>query len=291
MTNGAHVNVNGAGGNVTLGQDVGSNGMVTVSGSGSTLAVTGTVQVGLAGQATLTVASGGTITSSQVIVGALGKLQGDGTITGDIINRGVVSPGLSPTAWTVRNYTQDATGSLLIELASASNYDSLQSTSSGQIDGQLQISLLNNFSPTVGDSFEVMHFNGGIFGTFAQTTLPTLGSGLAWNVNYSGVALQLNVVSVLGGDFNRDGIVDAADYTAWRDMVGQVVTPGTGADSDGNGMIDQADYDFWALHFGETVGSLPGAGSAAAVPEPPTFRLAIFAIGLLYLGGRASPRR
>ena len=70
-----------------------------------------------------------------------------------------------------------------------------------------------------------------------------------------------------------------------------MVVAGTGADSDGNGMIDQADYDNWVLDFGTTVGSLPGAGAAAAVPEPPTCRLAIFAIGLIYLGSRASSRR
>ena len=53
----------------------------------------------------------------------------------------------------------------------------------------------------------------------------------------------------------------------------------------------RADYDNWVLDFGTTVGSLPGAGAAAAVPEPPTCRLAIFAIGLFYLGSRVSSRR
>ena len=89
------------------------------------------------------------------------------------------------------------------------------------------------------------------------------------------------------GDYNRDGIVDAADYTVWRDTLGQTVAAGTGADSDGNGMIDQADYDNWVLDFGTTVGSSPGSGAAAAVPEPPTCRLALFAIGLIFLGSRA----
>ena len=287
------MNVNGANGNATLGKEVGSNGTVAISGTGSALTVTGNLQIGLGGQATFTVSNGGTVTAGQLTIGALGKLQGSGSINGNVHNSGLVSPGASPGTLLITggDYVQDAMGKLLIELASAGNFDSLQSTSGSTIDGALEVETLAGYSPTVGDSFEIMHFNGGIFGTFAQTTLPALGSGLAWNVNYLGVAVQLSVISILSGDYNRDGIVDAADYTVWRDTFGQTVAAGTGADGDGNGMIDQADYDNWVLNFGTTVGTLPGAGTAAAVPEPPTFWLAISAIGLFYLGRRVSSCR
>ena len=70
------------------------------------------------------------------------------------------------------------------------------------------------------------------------------------------------------GDYNDNGVVDAADYTVWRDTFGASVTPGDGADGDESGTIDTGDYTFWKSHFGETV---PGAGAglaAAAVPEP-----------------------
>ncbi|TWT36589.1 Laminin G domain protein [Posidoniimonas corsicana] len=53
------------------------------------------------------------------------------------------------------------------------------------------------------------------------------------------------------GDYNRDGQVDAADYTVWRDTVGvAVATPGAGADGDYNGVVDDADYAVWRSHFG-----------------------------------------
>lgn len=72
------------------------------------------------------------------------------------------------------------------------------------------------------------------------------------------------------GDYNFDGIVDAADYVAWRDSVGQMVTPaGSGADGDMSGTVDGPDYEFWRAHYGELVGVPIGqAASAAAVPEP-----------------------
>jgi hypothetical protein len=55
-------------------------------------------------------------------------------------------------------------------------------------------------------------------------------------------------------DYNRNGIADAADYTIWRDMLGQTnVTPFSGADGDGDGSITDADYFQWKSHFGEIV--------------------------------------
>ena len=58
----------------------------------------------------------------------------------------------------------------------------------------------------------------------------------------------------VAGDYNEDAVVDAADYTVWRDTLGQSVTAGTGADGDSNGMIEQADYAYWKAHFGNVVG-------------------------------------
>jgi hypothetical protein len=94
------------------------------------------------------------------------------------------------------------------------------------------------------------------------------------------------------GDYNEDGTVDAADYTLWRDTLGQEPTVGTqvrrgsGADGNRNGVIDAGDYDVWAAHFGETI-SGSGSGSIANVPEPTALLSAI--IGLLVVG--AATRR
>ena len=72
------------------------------------------------------------------------------------------------------------------------------------------------------------------------------------------------------GDYNGNGVVDAADYTNWRDTLGATVSPGEGADGDESGTIDAGDYTFWKARFGDTV---PGSGAglaSAAVPEPTT---------------------
>jgi Calx-beta domain len=62
------------------------------------------------------------------------------------------------------------------------------------------------------------------------------------------------------GDYNHNHVVDAADYTVWRDHLGQHVTAFSDADGSGNGIIDQADYTFWLNHFGNSV---PGAGAGS----------------------------
>ena len=61
---------------------------------------------------------------------------------------------------------------------------------------------------------------------------------------------------VLHGDYNHNGIVDAADYVVWRNGLGTTYT--------------QADYDVWRTHFGKPPGSGSGASASVAVPEPST---------------------
>ncbi len=82
---------------------------------------------------------------------------------------------------------------------------------------------------------------------------------------------------MLAGDYNRNGTVDAADYVLWRDTLGQSVAPGEGADGDLDSLVSQADYDVWRAHFGQTVSAGSSASANAAVPEPTTLALLIFA--------------
>jgi hypothetical protein len=90
----------------------------------------------------------------------------------------------------------------------------------------------------------------------------------------------------LAGDYNGDGVVDAADYTVWRDTLGHSVTPGTGADGDNDGVIGPGDYTVWKNNFGQAVGS--GSGSrSGTVPEPSSLVLLIMAsIGVAMARGR-----
>jgi len=54
-----------------------------------------------------------------------------------------------------------------------------------------------------------------------------------------------------GGDYNKNSVVDAADYTIWRNTLGS--TSDLRADGDKNGTIQQADYDYWKARFGNQV--------------------------------------
>jgi hypothetical protein len=70
------------------------------------------------------------------------------------------------------------------------------------------------------------------------------------------------------GDYNGNGIVDAADYTVWRDHLGQSVTLPNDTTP---GSVTQADYDVWKSNFGNHSGS--GSGAGASVPEPASLLL------------------
>ncbi|TWT97649.1 Pectate lyase L precursor [Botrimarina colliarenosi] len=78
---------------------------------------------------------------------------------------------------------------------------------------------------------------------------------------FSGLAPDLGAFETgILGDYNSDGVVNAGDYTVWRDGFGAGFT--------------MADYDVWATHYGE------GVVSSVAIPEP---------LSLLLVIGAASP--
>ena len=73
------------------------------------------------------------------------------------------------------------------------------------------------------------------------------------------------VANGLPGDFNHNGVVDAADYTIWRDSFGQTGL-NLAADADNSGTVDANDYSLWQQNFGRS--DLGGSGSQTAVAEP-----------------------
>lgn len=80
------------------------------------------------------------------------------------------------------------------------------------------------------------------------------------------------VPEVIAGDYNGDGSVDAADYTVWRNSLGQtgagLAADGTGPAGEPDNVVDELDYVYWRSHFGSGGGS--GQAGATAVPEPTT---------------------
>ncbi|QDT68115.1 hypothetical protein MalM25_10280 [Planctomycetes bacterium MalM25] len=64
----------------------------------------------------------------------------------------------------------------------------------------------------------------------------------------------------LTADYNGDGLVDAADYTVWRDNWLSFGAPG---DGDGDGFVGNTDYGVWTGQYG--AGQAP---ESSAIPEP-----------------------
>ena len=102
-------------------------------------------------------------------------------------------------------------------------------------------------------------------------------AGLFFGVAYQTFLAQLVVIDHLPGDYNKNGVVDTADYVVWRKTLGQAVAFLSGADGNGTGAVDNGDYSCWRANFGVMAGGGPSAAMNAGVPEPATLALLIFA--------------
>ncbi len=139
-------------------------------------------------------------TSGPVSLDAGGTLKGSGTVGGDLNNEGILSPGNSPGIIVVNgNYAQAVTGSLEIEVQgtnpSTPDFDQLFVNGTVTLAGALDVSLLNGFAPSAGDSFQILSNDGGdaIVGTFIG-----LPEGAVFV--HSGTYLQISYVGGTGND-------------------------------------------------------------------------------------------
>jgi outer membrane autotransporter protein len=118
----------------------------------------------------------GTLTSSQVTTAPGAILNGSGKIIGNLTNSGVLSPGNSPGTFTVNgNYTQNAAGTLRIQVASVSEYSLLAVSGHASLAGTLQLIGLGGFMLHPGDQLTFLTAKGGVSGSFGtiQDELPT----------------------------------------------------------------------------------------------------------------------
>jgi hypothetical protein len=162
---------------------------------------------------------------------------------------------------------------------------------------ELTQAVLPNLDPTANNILMVSTFNEWHEDTQIEPTVvanPTTtdSSGLGTytqGYSYSGYGNLyldlLHAATVLAGDYNRNGVVDAADYVLYRKTLGQTGTT-LAADGNNNGQIDSGDYVVWRTHFGQTFGSGSGANANAAVPEPAIAAMLIVAAACWYLQRR-----
>ena len=184
---------------------------------GSVMIVSGSLTIGLSGAATGPLS----VPNSTSFVGT-------GTVAGDLLNSGTVSPGTSPGTINVTgNYTQDSTGTLAMEIGGTmpdTGYDQLIVSGTASLDGELEVRLIDPFTPTLGDSFTLMTYDSHT-GTFATETLQALNPGLEWAVHYGETALTLTVI-------NSGGTIEGT-VTYTGNEVGETVTIGYFTDPHG----------------------------------------------------------
>ena len=115
---------------------------------------------------------------------AAGAMSGSGSIGGDLINQGaVLSPGNDVGVMSVLgNFRQGLEGVLAIDLAGSNDYDLLDIQGSAEFGGTLQVSLVSDFEPSLGDEFDILNFSSAS-GSFDTMSLPGLSAGLEWEMS------------------------------------------------------------------------------------------------------------
>ena len=101
--------------------------------------------------------------------------------------------------------------------------------------------------------------------TDGRLTLATAAGVTNARLAYIDINRVLDLTTFLSGDYNLDGSVDAADYTVWRNTLGNQASPFAGADGDGSGFVDMADHGVWKSTFGMTQPASAGGSGAVVV--------------------------
>ena len=196
-----------------------------------------------------------------------GTLGGTGTVGGlvTVNSGGAVAPGAGGIG------TLTAPGGLSLNTGSILNFDLGAPTMTDLLNvtggtttingGSLNV---NNVGGLANGNYTLIDYTGALAGNVSSLMLGTTPAGFNFSLVDTGSTIDLMVSTgggELPGDFNMDGIVDAADYVVWRK------TDST-----------QEGYDEWRTNFGRTSGS-GSSLSGAGVPEPSA--LALVALGLL----------
>jgi T5SS/PEP-CTERM-associated repeat protein len=228
--------------------------------------------------------NGDIIGDSPVAIELAGYVKGVGTLTNVTVS-GTLSPGFSPVRMYASNIEIGSGGELVMELgglSGGSEYDQLDVAGDLTLGGRLQVSLIDGFTPGVGDAFDILDFDSLGGSEFDAIELPELAGRKVWDTSDLYTTGVINVVGMLGGDTDADWDVDADDYDAFVSEFGGAGNWRTDFNEDGR--VDLYDFVIMRANFGVSIESSPGAAETTATPEPAT-------LSLLALGGLVMFRR
>jgi hypothetical protein len=164
--------------------------------------------------ATLNLGGGPNSFANGLTISSHAFLTGNGIVSGNVANSGTLSPGNSAGALVfASNLTLANTSVLMMEIGGklAGQFDQITiSNGAFAVDGTLNVSLINGFTPSNGDSFHLFDFTSATStsGVFAAISLPSLGGGLSWDTSQLLATGNLAVVPepsvlalVIGGFF------------------------------------------------------------------------------------------
>ena len=198
-----------------------------------------------------------------------GILTGSGNINASVVVEagGILAPGFDRGELTIEDVQLQANATLEIELAAASH--DVLTVDSIVLGGDLSVSFSGSLAPYAADEFTIVSADS-LSGAFANVAsgsrVGTAGGEGSFQVEYNAALDEVILANFLPagllGDFDSNGVVDAADFTIWQDELGSTdLIPFSGADASGDGIVDSADYTVWRNNFGQT-SPLP------VVPEP-----------------------
>lgn len=209
------------------------------------------------------------------------------TLTGSNTGNNTLRPIIADSATNVVNVAKTGSGKWILDAVN---------TYTG--DTSVEAGVLSITKSYLSDTADVMISSGAIFdlsfvgsdtigalflGGASQPlgTYGSLASSATYKSSYFTGTGILNVtelvLTAIPGDYNNDGIVNAADYTVYRDNVGQPA--GTLVNDPAGGTVGAAQYTQWSSNYGRTA---PPASLSVSVPEPTALLMAsIAAVGFL----------
>ncbi len=213
---------------------------------------------------------------------------GVNTFNGDLLNQaGTFAPGVGTdvgASTVVGDYTQQSSGKLALDIGGTgpgSTHDLVSITGDAQVDGLLELSLINGFTPDAADTFTVFAA-GSLIGffdnVFTGQRLDTTDGGGSFVVNYGlGSAFNENRIILsdflanvlLAGDYNGSGQVEQGDLDLvlqnWGVDTDVAGTPAGWNHDLPSGLIEQTELDGVLQNWGSA--STPDF-RGSAVPEP-----------------------